>query len=828
MKRNNKGVLILHVGSKKFIINKNVPKQKLASFIKNKVSKLGFEPKKIAFKRIAKRAGRPPKPQKMEKPRQSVEKIPRNVRVAKRIPYQRKTNIEKALEQVEQQQQRYFNPYESEISNLSREALVSFAISKGIKTAPRLTKNQIISEISKLQVEEQDISEKKKQDLERKQILENSPWNAYSINILKEIANKNRLKNYQNLNKLTLIERLEKKGIKPPKMPFTEADVRRPARTYLTDTDDDPDIKESIVEPRAPARRLPGISKPPKVTIVQLRKELESLGVAIKSTWRKKDLIRELAIAKSRTSSTAPVAKPSTSSASHVPVIKPSPVVSSPSPWDTPEDELAQDDEPPSPGERKQGRPQTEEEDEYSESVLTDQDGDGRALKTANDGISNIDLDKIMKPYDSEWLGCYSCDEMDKLKDKIKPQSRGSAIINTSPSNSDGEHWVCMYWDVRDKPEASQSIEFFDSYGDDPDPMIDEGIKRIAEKLDGGKYLKYKINSVKFQGEKKGTGLDSGNCGYHCLRFLADRFRGRNFQEASGFDNSLKGEEQVEKFKKINGLARQRGWGYLPSFLRRPDSMADQIKSFIFFPAKELSNPFKKFMAKYGHYKIIKATIRRQPISWAIDKLLNVISLGTWSAGKKELNYPDLFHLGILLELGDGRDSKKVVLEKLERPHFTESWKDDSNVEYFPVQLKLPGGKNAYPSLNDFIQRTIDKIGIHNFTQYGGFRGINCQNFIMDLLNANNSLTPQAKAFIYQPIEELVKKMPRWTSFISQAVTDFSARARQFFGVGRSHRACGAKRLSRRNRKNKRFLRSKHKVLRIQQLHELAKKFSRK
>jgi len=56
----------------------------------------------------------------------------------------------------------------------------------------------------------------------------------------------------------------------------------------------------------------------------------------------------------------------------------------------------------------------------------------------------------------------------------------------------------------------------------------------------------------------------------------------------------------------------------------------------------------------------------------------------------------------------------------------------------------------------------------------------------MDLLNANSSLTPQAKAFIYQPIEELVKKMPSWVDKISQGVTDFSARARQFFGIGKN------------------------------------------
>jgi hypothetical protein len=181
--------------------------------------------------------------------------------------------------------------------------------------------------------------------------------------------------------------------------------------------------------------------------------------------------------------------------------------------------------------------------------------------------------------------------------------------------------------------------------------------------------------------------------------------------------------------------------------------------------------------------------------------------LGTWSQGKKELNYPDLFHLGILLELRKGSDTKNVVLEKLERPHFTESWKDDANVEYVPVILKQPSGQRAFPSLDQFIQKTIDKIGIHRFVVYGGMRSINCQNFIMDLLDANSSLTPQAKAFIYQPIEELVKKMPSWVDKISQGVTDFSARARQFFGVGKIGRG---------------------KFRRIQQLHELAKKFSRK
>ena len=208
-------------------------------------------------------------------------------------------------------------------------------------------------------------------------------------------------------------------------------------------------------------------------------------------------------------------------------------------------------------------------------------------------------------------------------------------------------------------------------------------------------------------------------------------------------------------------------------------SIIKKVKEVLFFPAKELSNPFKNFMNKYGEYKITSAKIRRQPISFAIDKILNLISLGNFASAKKQLNYPDMFHLGILLNLELEGQKTSLVLEKLERPHFSESWTDDKQVEYLPVSIPKI-------TLNEFIQNTIKKIGIHNFTQYGGFRGINCQNFIMDLLNANNSLTAQSKKFIYQPIEELIKKQPFWVDKIAQGVTDLSAKFKEFFGMGQS------------------------------------------
>jgi hypothetical protein len=38
------------------------------------------------------------------------------------------------------------------------------------------------------------------------------------------------------------------------------------------------------------------------------------------------------------------------------------------------------------------------------------------------------------------------------------------------------------------------------------------------------------------------------------MKFIQDRINGIDFKEASGFDDSLKGEQEIEKFKKMHGF----------------------------------------------------------------------------------------------------------------------------------------------------------------------------------------------------------------------------------------------------------------------------------
>jgi len=409
-----------------------------------------------------------------------------------------------------------------------------------------------------------------------------------------------------------------------------------------------------------------------------------------------------------------------------------------------------------------------------------------------NDALTNIQIDKIMKPYGPMWLGSCACDTIERdILHKVKPKSKGCFVVNTDKDKGPGEHWCSVYFDAT--PKGSHSIEFFDSYGEDPDKPIDAGLKKLAHKLACNNYLKYKINSVCWQGKKDGTNKESSNCGYFAVKFLIDRLRGKSFQESTCYDASKEGEKNIEKFKTGEGIQKEMlgcarahmGFGILPSFTTIPTSLPDVIShpitqrvlKYVFTPSRELSNAFKNVMSKYGNMRVLNATIRRAPISSTLNSLMNLISFGKFDQFKKEKNFDKFFHLGIVLQLANG---KRLLLEKNAKPEFSESFTDTKDTQYKgPVRVK------GNPTLNEFIQRTIDKNSIYKFTNYDALDN-NCQKFILMLLEANDSLTPDLKNFIYQDITGIVQRLPSFVDKISRGATDIAAVAQSLIGRGRS------------------------------------------
>lgn len=434
--------------------------------------------------------------------------------------------------------------------------------------------------------------------------------------------------------------------------------------------------------------------------------------------------------------------------------------------------------------------------------------GNGRAFVEDGvdngDALSNVQIDKIMRPYGPLYLGSCACDTIEKdILPKVKPKSKGCFIINTDREKGPGEHWCSCYYDAT--PGGDHSIEFFDSYGDDPDPRIDKGLQAVAHKLNCKNYLKFKINSVCWQGNKTGTKKESSNCGYFAVKFLIDRLRGKNFAESSGYDASKVGEHNIEKFKDGEGIHKSQiggAFGLLPSFgppaLRaKPGNIIETIKSAIFFPSREMSNAFKTVMRKYGNLKIVGAKIRRAPIGSMLNSMMNILSLGRFDQFRRERNFDKFFHLGIVLQLEGG---KQLLLEKNAKPAFSESFTDTKDTEYMaPVNIA------GQPTLNEFIQRTVDKMGKYGFTNYDALDN-NCQKFILSLLEANGSLTPALRSFIYQDITGIVQRLPSYVDKISRFATDTAARAQELIGQGR--RRITTKRKQAINRLIKSFTRS--------------------
>ena len=167
-----------------------------------------------------------------------------------------------------------------------------------------------------------------------------------------------------------------------------------------------------------------------------------------------------------------------------------------------------------------------------------------------NGGLFNDEIEKIMSKF-HDFKGCIMRDEIKKLLPHIKPQSRLAFIINTDPHNKSGQHWDAIYIDARKGPESSNSLEWFDSFGRSIPPDILEDCKLILHCLKPETVLKVKENRVVHQSD------NTSNCGWFCVRFLIDRFRGKSFSEATGYDEKIKinhinkDEKEIEKFKNM-------------------------------------------------------------------------------------------------------------------------------------------------------------------------------------------------------------------------------------------------------------------------------------
>jgi hypothetical protein len=162
--------------------------------------------------------------------------------------------------------------------------------------------------------------------------------------------------------------------------------------------------------------------------------------------------------------------------------------------------------------------------------------------KGEEEGLYDYQIEQIMSPYKKKgFKGVYASDEINNIP--LKKDEKFSFVMNLDKHNQAGSHWIAVFCDPNPK---TGSLDYYDPLADEPSEDFMKRIKKLIEKINPETYLKFKVNRVKEQNA-------SSNCGWHSMRFLMDRYKGKPFIDASGFSKIRESEKKAKIMKKKFG-----------------------------------------------------------------------------------------------------------------------------------------------------------------------------------------------------------------------------------------------------------------------------------
>jgi len=399
------------------------------------------------------------------------------------------------------------------------------------------------------------------------------------------------------------------------------------------------------------------------------------------------------------------------------------------------------------------------EQQEGNDDDIEAEEKGGRGKRSSDDdGLTNVQIDNMMKKY-KEYLGTIAHNEIPTvILPKVKARSRGCFIINTDSRSEKGLHWQCLYFDSR-KKVGSNSIEFYDSYGDEPDSVILRGMKEIVDKLNAPTLLKYKSNKIVQQNNT------SGNCGYFCVNYLQKRLEGQKFSEVTGYNDSVRGEKNIEAFKKRLNIKpfdyfpddSQDGGNRFTDWVKdkykkandavnsKFDDMKERIQQFLKGPRAFAPPSVRKFITENGELTFTEMHIQRKPTE-VVKKFANWISGGKFSENMKRLNYDDVYHLYMWVKLSNGwtlKIEKNQVVE-------IKFMKFDPQAQ--SMQVNVP----ANLTVQEMLLKAEDAVTPEKLWIYHPVNA-NCQYFIKWCLQSSGMWNNQLETFVMQDSNELLR-----------------------------------------------------------------------
>lgn len=205
-----------------------------------------------------------------------------------------------------------------------------------------------------------------------------------------------------------------------------------------------------------------------------------------------------------------------------------------------------------------------------------------------------------------------------------------------------------------------------------------------------------------------------------------------------------------------------------------------------FSDISDFNNISKDTLSKYGNLPVNIITIARTPLNTLLENTINVLSLNQFRVLKKKYGYDKLYHLSLIVSVQGGH---KVVIEKnetitIEPLNVSKSIKNITEFQKVPMPINT--------TINIMLEKTKQKMGSYDFFHYDGFKN-NCQDFLKNILEANNILTPAGNKFLYQEKvknigKDLSKGLFSYVPKVMRKITDMGSIVSRLSGKGQDEK----------------------------------------
>jgi hypothetical protein len=177
--------------------------------------------------------------------------------------------------------------------------------------------------------------------------------------------------------------------------------------------------------------------------------------------------------------------------------------------------------------------------------------------------------------------------------------------------------------------------------------------------------------------------------------------------------------------------------------------------------AGQLEPSGRQLLSEVGNEEIKTLDIVRAPLSSFTKTFLNIISLGQFEKISKKY-YDEMFHLSLWI-------NGKYNLEKNEVVKFNRT-----NPKIANSQVKSITAIPAGITIQQLIDNTIKRMGPENFSNYDAER-LNCQNFLLNVLDASGIGDNADKQFIFQDATKIFQELPQYAKVLGKVSVKLGA-----------------------------------------------------